>query len=93
MSKTLASRDGDRPDVNQDMLSVGVANLAASLTGGMPASGSLTRSALNFSSGAVSPLSSIISGLLCLCGLVLLGQHMDLVPKSVLAMLVVCIAT
>jgi len=92
MSKTLASRVGDRPDVNQDMLSVGVANLAASVTGGMPASGSLTRSALNFSSGAVSRLSSIISGLLCVVGLLLLGDFMVHVPKSALAMLVMCIA-
>jgi len=93
MSKSLASRVGDRPDVNQDMLSVGVANLAASVTGGMPASGSLTRSALNFNSGAVSRLSSIISGLLCIGGLLVLGDFMAHVPKCVLAMLIVCIAT
>ncbi|MDF2376616.1 MAG: SulP family inorganic anion transporter [Verrucomicrobiales bacterium] len=92
MSKTLASRVGDRPDVNQDMLSVGLANLAASVTGGMPASGSLTRSALNFSSGAVSRLSSIFSGLLCIAGLLLLGDYMVHVPKCSLAMLVMCIA-
>ncbi len=92
MSKTLASQVGDRPDMNQDMLSVGVANLAASVTGGMPASGSITRSALNFSSGAVSGLSSIFSGLLCVAGLLLLGSYMNLVPKTVLAMLVICIA-
>ena len=47
MSKTLASRSGDRSDVNQDMLSVGVANLGTAFLSGMPASGSLTRSALN----------------------------------------------
>lgn len=92
MSKTLASRVGDRPDVNQDMLSVGMANIAASFSGGMPASGSLTRSALNFSSGAVSQLSSIFSGLLCVVGLLLLGNSMIHVPKSSLAMLVMCIA-
>ncbi|MDF1658681.1 MAG: SulP family inorganic anion transporter [Verrucomicrobiales bacterium] len=92
MSKTLASRVGDRPDVNQDMLSVGMANLAASVSGGMPASGSLTRSALNFSSGAVSRLSSIISGMLCVVGLLLLGDYMVHVPKCSLAMLVMCIA-
>ena len=28
MSKSLASRTGDRPDINQDMLSVGMANIA-----------------------------------------------------------------
>ena len=31
MAKTLASRSGERPDMNQDMLSVGVANLGAAL--------------------------------------------------------------
>ncbi|MEC9056093.1 MAG: SulP family inorganic anion transporter, partial [Verrucomicrobiota bacterium] len=36
MSKSLASRTGDRPDVNQDMLSVGAANIAAGLFAGMP---------------------------------------------------------
>ncbi len=92
MSKTLASRVGDRPDVNQDMLSVGMANLAASVTGGMPASGSLTRSALNFASGAVSRISSMFSGILCVVGLLLLGNLMVHVPKSALAMLVMCIA-
>lgn len=92
MSKTLASRVGDRPDVNQDMLGVGMANLANAFAGGMPASGSLVRSALNFASGAVSRLSSIFSGLICLGALLLLGHHVDLVPKPVLAALVVCIA-
>jgi SulP family sulfate permease len=92
MSKTLASQSGDRPDQNQDMLSVGMANIASAFAGGMPASGSLTRSALNFASGAVSRLSSIISGLLCAIGAVLLGRYMDFVPKCVLSVLVICIA-
>ncbi|MCB1088819.1 MAG: SulP family inorganic anion transporter, partial [Verrucomicrobiae bacterium] len=92
MSKSLASQSGDRPDLNQDMLSVGMANVGSAFLGGMPASGSLTRSALNFASGAVSRLSSIISGLLCLVGVVVLGRYMDLVPKCVLAVLVMCIA-
>jgi SulP family sulfate permease len=92
MSKSLASQSGDRPDQNQDMLSVGMANLVSAFAGGMPASGSLTRSALNFSSGAVSRLSSIFSGLLCALGAVLLGGYMHFVPKSVLGMLVICIA-
>jgi SulP family sulfate permease len=92
MAKTLAARTGDRPDMNQDMLSVGVTNVATSLLSGMPASGSLTRSALNFSSGAVGRVSSIISGLLCALGLVLIAPHIDHVPKAVLAALVIAIA-
>lgn len=92
MSKTLASRSGDRPDMNQDMLSVGISNLACSMIGGMPASGSPTRSLLNFTSGAVSRLASVISGVLVAIGAVLLGPYMAYVPKSPLAVLVICVA-
>lgn len=92
MSKTLASRNGDRPDMNQDMLGLGIANLVCSMMGGMPASGSPTRSLLNFSSGAVSRLSSIVSGLLVAVAAVLLGGYMDYVPKAVMAVLVICVA-
>ncbi len=44
MSKSLSSRSGERPEANQDMFAVGVANMASSIASGMPASGSLTRS-------------------------------------------------
>jgi sulfate permease, SulP family len=92
MAKTLASRGNYRVDANQDMLSLGVANLACAYLSGMPASGSLTRSALNFESGARTPASSLFSGLLCLVGALTLGPLLMYVPKSALAMLVICIA-
>ncbi len=92
MSKNLASRSGSRADVNQDMLSVGVANLGTAFLSGMPASGSLTRSALNFASGAVSQLASIFSGILCAVGAIFLGPLIGYVPKAGLAALVICIA-
>lgn len=94
MAKSLASKSGDRPDVNQDMFSVGVANLATACLGAMPASGSLTRSALNYSSGARSPFASIFCGVLCLGATFLLASFpiVSLVPKAVLAGLVIAIA-
>ena len=94
MAKSLASKTGDRPDVNQDMFSVGMANLAASCLAAMPASGSLTRSALNYSSGARSPFASMICGLLCLAATFCLAVFpvVSLIPKAVLAGLVIAIA-
>ena len=94
MSKSLASRTGDRPDVNQDMLSVGAANIAAGLFAGMPASGSLTRSALNYDSGARTRFASVFCGVLCVIGIFLLAafplvQH---VPRACLAGLVIAVA-
>lgn len=94
MAKSLASKTGDRPDVNQDMFSVGMANLAASCLAAMPASGSLTRSALNYSSGARTPFASIVCGLLCLGATFLLAVFpvVSLIPKAVLSGLVIAIA-
>lgn len=94
MGKSLGSRTGERPDVNQDMFSVGMANIACSLLAPMPASGSLTRSALNFESGARSRFASIFAGLLCLFGFYLLIKLplVQNIPKATLAALVVGIA-
>ena len=94
MSKSLASRSGGRTDVNQDMLSVGMANIATSLVAAMPASGSLTRSALNYESHSKSRFSSVFCGILCLFGFFALANLpiVENIPKTSLAALVIGIA-
>ena len=94
MSKSLASRTGGRTDVNQDMLSVGMANLGTSLLAAMPASGSLTRSALNYESGAKTRFASIFAGLLCMIGFYALIKLpiVENIPKTSLSALVIGIA-
>ncbi len=99
MAKTLASKTGDRADVNQDMLAVGMANLASALAGGMPASGSLTRSMLNHESGARTRFASLISGVYTMVAAVLIAASVgwgmpliDYVPKPALAALVIALS-
>lgn len=92
MSRTLAGRGGHRVDQNQDMLGLGAANLACAYLSGMPASGSLTRSALNYLSGARTVIASMWSGLFCLGGALTLGAAVAHVPRAALAMLVICVA-
>jgi len=72
MGKSLGSKTGERPDVNQDMFSVGMANISCSFLAAMPSSGSLTRSALNYESGAKTRFASIYSGIFCLAGFFIL---------------------
>ncbi len=88
MTKSLASRSGDRPDLNQDLFGCGLANLGSACCGGLPVSGSLTRSMLNFSSGARTPVSSFLCGLFCLVGALLLGQAVAFIPQAALAALI-----
>ncbi|MEI6676716.1 MAG: SulP family inorganic anion transporter, partial [Verrucomicrobiota bacterium] len=96
MSKTLTARTEERADVNQDMFSVGMANVASAMAGGMPASGSLNRSMLNHESGAVTRFSSLFCGFYTL-GLALLIAAsvgwgvplIDYMPRAALAALII----
>lgn len=92
MARTLASRSGHSVDPNQDMLSLGVANLACAYLSGMPASHSLTRSMAAFESGAVSAVCAIFSGVLCLVAALMIGPLVAFVPKAALGALVICVA-
>lgn len=99
MGKSIASQTGDKLDSNQDMLSVGYANLATAFAGGMPASGSLTRSMLNFTSGAATKASSFYAGCFTLTLVIIIAwtgeiglDLIDYIPKSALAALVIAIS-
>ena len=99
MAKALASRSGDHADVNQDMFSVGMANIASAIAGGMPASGSLTRSTLNFDSGARTRFASLFSGVFSLGFAILIAASagwgvplIDYIPKAALAALVIALS-
>lgn len=92
MSKSLASRSGDKVDVNQDLYGLGVANVACAIGGGMPSSASLTRSVLNFQSGARTAIASAIGGLVCLLGALALSSLVGWIPKASLAALVIGVA-
>lgn len=91
IGKSLAARSGEKLNTNQEMLGMGMANIACGLGGGMPASGSLTRSKLNDDTGAKSPLASIFCGIICLIGAITLGPYIKYIPTSALGMLVIFI--
>lgn len=92
IGKTLAARAGERLDANQEMYGMGMANIGCALAGGMPASGSLTRSQLNFVSGCRSPLAALVSGGLVAGGALALSPLIGYIPVPVLAVLVMAIA-
>lgn len=92
MGKTLAGLKGQKVDPNQDMFGLGMANLSCAYLSGMPCSGSLTRSALNFASGARTPISAMVNGAMCLVGALTLGSAVAHIPKASLAVLIICVA-
>jgi SulP family sulfate permease len=62
IAKAIAGQTHQRLNINQEFIGQGLANLAAGCFSGYPGSGSFTRSAVNFRSGARTPMSGILSG-------------------------------
>ncbi|MFP4069958.1 MAG: SulP family inorganic anion transporter [Verrucomicrobiota bacterium] len=91
IGKSLAARTGARLDANQAMFSIGMANIGCAFLSGMPASGSLTRSTLNDTSGSRSVLGSYISGVIVFIGAFALGPLTAYIPQCTLAVLVIAI--
>lgn len=89
IGKTLAARSGEKLNANQEMLGMGMANIGCAFLGGVPASGSLVRSQLNWTSGARTALASVFCGLICVALILLAGPLVGHVPTAVLATLVI----
>jgi SulP family sulfate permease len=87
-AKTLAQKNGYDIDARQELLALGVANLATSLGHGYPVSGGLSQSAVNEKAGAKTPVSLIIASLtIAICLLFLTGLLKNL-PVVILASIV-----
>lgn len=55
IAQTLAAKRRQRITPNQELIGLGTANIAASLSGGFPVTGGFSRSVVNFDAGAETP--------------------------------------
>ena len=92
ISKGLAARSGQKVDPNQELISVGVGNLAATCFGAMPGSSSFVRSAVCYDSGGRSQVAGMLSSLLVLVIIGLTAFAVNSIPIAVLAAYLILIA-
>jgi SulP family sulfate permease len=85
ITKSLAAKSGQKIEPNQELIGMGAANLACALFGAVPGSSSFARSAVNFQSGAVSQLSSMLSSLVVLLVLLFATPVFNFIPIAALA--------
>jgi high affinity sulfate transporter 1 len=87
-AKAIAQKNGYEIDAHQELLALGIANLATSLGHGYPVSGGLSQSAVNDQAGAKTPIALIIASLsISMCLLFLTGLLKNL-PTVILACIV-----
>jgi high affinity sulfate transporter 1 len=78
-----------RPDANQELLALGVANAAGGILGAMPAGGGTSQTAVNRLAGARTQVAELVTAAMALATLLLLGPLIALMPQAALAAVVV----
>ncbi|EDW80686.1 uncharacterized protein Dwil_GK11435, isoform A [Drosophila willistoni] len=77
-------KDGNL-DASQEMLTLGLCNLAGSFFSAMPTCGAFTRSAVSQASGVRTPMAGIYTGLIVLSALSILTPYFQYIPKASLS--------
>lgn len=89
IAQTLGARSRTRVDADKELLGLGASNVMAGLTAGYPVNGSLSRSAVNFSAGAQTPIASILAAAFMALTALLLTPYLRELPLATLAALII----
>lgn len=92
IAKSLAAKSGQRVDPDQELIGMGLGNLAATAFGAMPGSASFLRSAANLQSGGRTQFAIIISSLSVLVIVLLITPLLNFIPVAAVAAYLISIA-
>jgi sulfate permease, SulP family len=87
-AKALAQKNGYEINAHQELLALGLANLAISLGNGYPVSGGLSQSAVNDEGGAKTPISLVVASICIGICLIFLTGLLKNLPTVILAAIV-----
>lgn len=88
-ARAFANPDEPRPVANQELLAVGLANVAGGFIGAMPAGGGTSQTAVNRAAGARTQVAELVTAAAALATLLLFAPVIALMPNAVLAAVVV----
>jgi SulP family sulfate permease len=93
LSATVADgMTGRRHRSGQELVGMGIANIASGFFGGLPATGAIARTATNIRAGARSPMAGIFHALFLLIFTLAAGRWLALVPMTALAAVLLMVA-
>ncbi len=92
IGKSIASKTGQRIDGNQEFIGQGLSNIVGSLFSSYMGTGSFTRSGVNHSAGAKTPMAAIFAALMLLLVLVLVGPLTAYLPIAAMSGIVLLVA-
>jgi SulP family sulfate permease len=89
ISKAISLKSKQKLDINQELIGQGLGNIASSFYKGYPIAGSFSRTAINYSAGAVTGLSSVFVSLFVLVTILFLTPPLHYLPKAILSAVVI----
>ncbi len=85
VGRTLAAKRKQQIDANQELLALGAANIASSVSAGFPVTGGFARSIVNFDAGARTQAASILAAAGIALAALFLTPILYYLPKATLA--------
>ena len=91
IAQTVAAKSGQQINGNQEFIGQGLSNIIGSFFSGYASSGSFSRTALNYDSGANTPASTIFSSLFLMVIVLFISPYSVYLPMPAMAGLVVLV--
>ena len=92
IARSVAAKSGQRIDGSQEFVGQGLANVVGSFFSSYASSGSFTRSGLNYTAGAVTPLSAVFAALMLALVVLLVAPLAAHLPIAAMAAVLLVVA-
>ncbi len=92
ISRSIASKTGQRLDSNQEFVGQGLANIVVAFFSGYPSAGSFSRSAVNFDSGAKTSVAALFSSIFLFVAVFAIAPLAEFLPRAALAGVLIVVA-
>ena len=89
IAKVIATAQNDKINPNQELIALGSANLASSISGGMPVAGGFSRTMVNYSAGAKSQVAMLVAVLIISMVVMTISHTLESIPKAILAAIII----
>ncbi len=89
IAKTIAVKTKQKLDINQELIGQGLSNVVGSFFQSFPVSGSFSRTAVNFNSGALTGMASVVSSVIIMIVLLWLTPALHYLPQATLSAIII----
>ncbi|XP_078510200.1 sodium-independent sulfate anion transporter isoform X2 [Lissotriton helveticus] len=90
IAKAFASQNNYHIDPNQELLAIGLTNVAGSFISAYPVTGSFGRTSVNSQTGVCTPAGGLLTGAIVLLSLAYLTPLFYYIPNAALAAVIIC---